>query len=86
MLNHQGCFWLWIGQRMMTHFVLHVRSFQPVAEELVKTELPKFTDSLRENRANYAYREWLGREVERSGVMAEPPTQTKKSTGPGTGE
>jgi hypothetical protein len=67
-------------------FVLHVRSFQPVAEELVKTELPKFTDSLRENRANYAYREWLGREVERSGVMAEPPTQTKKSTGPGTGE
>ena len=52
----------------------------------MKTELPKFTDSLRENRANYAYREWLGREVERSGVMAEPPTQTKKSTGPGTGE
>lgn len=60
-------------------FVVFVRAFQPVAEELVKTELPKFTDSLRDNRANYAYREWLGREVERSGVMAALQPQTKKS-------
>jgi hypothetical protein len=64
-------------------FVVFVRAFQPVAEELVKTELPKFTDSLRDNRANYAYREWLGREIERSGVMAALQPQTKK---PAAGE
>jgi SurA N-terminal domain len=67
-------------------YVLHVRSFQPVSEELVKTELTKFTDSLRENRANYAYREWLSREVERSGVMAALQPQTKKGAGAGTGD
>ena len=59
-------------------FVLHVRSFQPVTEEQVKTELPKFTESLRENRANYAFREWLNREVERSGVMAPLQREAKK--------
>lgn len=64
-------------------FVLFVRSFQPVTEELVKTELPKFTDSLRDNRANYAYREWLSREIERSGVMAALQPQAKKT---GVGE
>lgn len=67
-------------------FVVHVRSFQPVAEEQVKAELPKFTESLRENRANYAFREWLGREVERSGVMAALQPQTKKGAAKGTGE
>ena len=50
-------------------FVLFVKGFQPVAEEQVKAELAKYADSLRDNRANYAYREWLSREVERSGVM-----------------
>ena len=50
-------------------FVVHLKGFLPVAEEQVKLELPKFTESLRDNRANYAFREWLGREVERSGVM-----------------
>ena len=52
----------------------------------MKTELTKFTDSLRENRANYAYREWLSREVERSGVMAALQPQTKKGAGAGTGD
>ncbi len=66
-------------------FILHVRNFQPVSEELVKTELTKFTESLRENRANYAYREWLGREVELSGVMG-ALQPAKKNTGAGTGE
>ncbi|MBI5799498.1 MAG: peptidyl-prolyl cis-trans isomerase [Verrucomicrobia bacterium] len=67
-------------------FIVHVRSFQAATEDLVKAELPKFTDSLRENRANYAYREWLGREVERSGVMAALQPETKKGTGAGSGE
>lgn len=51
-------------------FVVYVKGYQPVSEEQVKLELPKFTESLRENRANYAFREWLSREMERSGVMA----------------
>jgi len=50
-------------------FVLFVKGFQPVTDEQVKTELPKFAESLRDNRANYAFREWLSREVERSGAM-----------------
>lgn len=62
-------------------FVIHVRGFHPVAEEQVKAELPKFVESLRDNRANYAFREWLGREVERSGVMASTQRQSKKSAG-----
>ena len=62
-------------------FVVHVRSFQPVTEEQVQTELPKFTESLRDNRANYAFREWLGREVERSGVMAQLQPQAKRGAG-----
>ncbi len=50
-------------------FVVCVKGFQPVSDEQVKTELAKYTESLRDNRANHAFREWLGREVERSGVM-----------------
>lgn len=59
-------------------YVVHVKSFQPVSDAQVKIELPKFTESLRENRANYAFREWLNREVERSGVMAPLQRQAKK--------
>ncbi len=62
-------------------FVIYVRGFQPVAEALVAVELPKYVESLRDNRANYAFREWLGREVERSGVMAGTQRQSKKSAG-----
>lgn len=58
-------------------FVVFVKSFTPVAEEQVKAELPKFAESLRDNRANYAFREWLGREMERSGVMAPLRQQAK---------
>ncbi len=59
-------------------YVVHVKSFQPVSEAQVKMDLAKFTESLRENRANYAFREWLNREVERSGVMAPLQRQAKK--------
>ncbi|NBV21430.1 MAG: hypothetical protein EBS05_05840 [Proteobacteria bacterium] len=55
-------------------YVIFVKAFQPVADQQVKTELAEYTKSLRENRANYAFREWLGREVERSGVMGSPKT------------
>ena len=51
-------------------FIAYVKGFQPVPDLQVKMDLPKYTESLRDNRANYAFREWLGREVERSGVMA----------------
>jgi hypothetical protein len=64
-------------------FVIYVKGFTPVADDQVKTELPKFAESLRENRSNYAFREWLGREVERSGVMAPLRQQAK---GAGTGQ
>lgn len=67
-------------------FVVYVKGFQPVAEEQVKAKLPEFTESLRDNRANYAFREWLGREVERSGVMAALQPQTKKGAAKGIGE
>lgn len=67
-------------------FVVYVKSFQPVAEDQVKAKLPEFTESLRDNRANYAFREWLGREVERSGVMAALQPQTKKGAAKGIGE
>ena len=60
-------------------FIAHVKGFQPVPDLQVKLELPKYTESLRDNRANYAFREWLSREVERSGVMAPLQTQTKKA-------
>jgi hypothetical protein len=66
-------------------FVVHVKGFTPVAEEQVKAELPKFAESLRDNRASHAFREWLNREVERSGVMA-PLRQTAKGAGPGAGQ
>ena len=62
-------------------FVVHVRAFQPVADDQVKAKLPEFTESLRDNRANYAFREWLGREVERSGVLA-PLRQSAKGGAP----
>ena len=55
-----------------------MKSFQPVSDAQVKIELAKFTESLRENRANYAFREWLNREVERSGVMAPLQREAKK--------
>ncbi|MEN9572733.1 MAG: Peptidyl-prolyl cis-trans isomerase [Verrucomicrobiota bacterium] len=67
-------------------FVVHVRSFQPVTEEQVKSELPKFTDSLRDNRANYAFREWLTREVEHSGVMAALQPKAKPGAGKASAE
>lgn len=67
-------------------FVVYVKGFQPVAEEQVKAKLSEFTESLRDNRANYAFREWLGREVERSGVMAALQPQTKKGAAKGIGE
>jgi len=63
-------------------FIAHVSGFQPVPEPQVKLELAKFTESLRDNRANYAFREWLGREVERSGVMG----ALKQQRGGGLGE
>lgn len=66
-------------------FVVHVKGFTPVAEAQVKAELPKFAESLRDNRASHAFREWLGREVERSGVMA-PLRQTAKGAGSGAGQ
>ncbi len=62
-------------------FVIYVRGFQPVTDVQVKAELPKFVESLREQRANYAFREWLSREVERSGVMASAQQQSKKRAG-----
>lgn len=62
-------------------FVIYVKGFQPVAEEQVKAELAKYAESLRENRANYAFREWLGREVERSGVMGTLKQQAHGSIG-----
>ena len=43
-------------------FVVYVRAFDPVAEAQVKGELPKFAESLRDNRANHAFREWLGQQ------------------------
>ena len=60
-------------------FIAYVKNFQPVPDLQVKMELPKYTESLRDNRANYAFREWLSREVERSGVMAPLQSQTKKA-------
>lgn len=66
-------------------FVVHVKGFTPVAEAQVKAELPKFAESLRDNRASHAFREWLNREVERSGVMA-PLRQTAKGAGSGAGQ
>lgn len=59
-------------------FVLYVRSFQPVSDEQVKAELPKYLESLRDSRANRAFSEWLTREVERSGVMATLQQQSKR--------
>lgn len=50
-------------------FIAYVKGFQPVPEPQVKLELAKYTESLRDNRANHAFREWLSREIERSGVM-----------------
>lgn len=62
-------------------FIVHVRSFQPAAEDQIKTKLAEFAESLRDNRSSDAYREWLTREVERSGVMA-PLRQTAKGAAP----
>ena len=64
-------------------FVVHVKGFTPVSEEQVKAELPKFAESLRDNRGNRAFGEWLGREVERSGVMAPLRQTAKGATGAG---
>jgi PPIC-type PPIASE domain len=69
----------------MGGFVVYVKGFTPVADDQVKAELPKFAESLRENRSNYAFREWLGREVERSGVMA-PLRQQAKGAAAGAGQ
>jgi hypothetical protein len=63
-------------------FIAHVKSFEPVPDPQVKLELAKFAESLRDNRANYAFREWLGREVERSGVMAPLQRQAKSGGAP----
>ena len=60
-------------------FIAFVKAFQPVPDAQVKVELAKYTESLRENRANYAFREWLSRELERSGVMA--PLQRQARSG-----
>lgn len=62
-------------------FIAYVKGFQPVPDLQVKMELPKYTESLRDNRANYAFREWLSREIERSGVMAPLKQQTRGGSG-----
>jgi hypothetical protein len=49
-------------------FVLHLKGTQPVAEDVLKKELPAFTEQLREMRRRQAFQEWLRRNFETARV------------------
>ncbi len=67
-------------------YFFHVKDVQPVSAEKLRTDLPVFTDELRENRVNYAFNEWFSREAERSGVFPQrrPDGKGPEKALPGT--
>jgi hypothetical protein len=56
-------------------FLVYVKKIDPVSDEKVKTELPEFMQSLRQNRQYEAFSEWFRKQMEGSHIVLQGDKQ-----------